>query len=1066
MAQTSLVKMQNIEVQIDDLLEKAEQQRLHKQWLEAVETWKKVLVIAQQASNSELEALAFFWLAVNYENANELNYALDNYAQALPILKSLEEFSLEATTLFYMGFIYYNKGIFTKALKYYNQALNLRNNQIDNDQDNQIEKAVINNNLGEVYRDQMQFNEALKHYQEALKVFQQFEMDKETASVLNNLGLLYDSHGELEQAFNHLSQSLTIRQSVNDISGKAESLNNLGAFFKRIGKKKEALDNYQQALIIYQTKVIDINGEAATLANLGEIFITLGQYQKALFNYNKALNLMQKTENAFGEAEVLNGIGLIFKNTKEPQEALINYQKALDIFIKYEQKIGEANTRNNIGEVYRNIGKPQKALDYYQQALNTLENVPDDAVTAIVLNSFGVLYQEIGNFQKALVYHQQALPIRKRNHDIEGSATTLNNIGLIYENLEKLDEALIYYQESLDILNKIKNPQKKAITLNNFGGVYSKKRQYTNALNYYQQSLTIFQKIKHQTGEAVSLNNIGEVYHSLENFNKSLEYYQKSVEIIDRLEDKLRQVTVLSNVGLVHQKNNQITKAISNWEKSIQITLKMRGNLLRNNRNSFLEIKQGAAIALTNLLIEQNKAEQAYEWVNRFTTFELANYTRLVEAKVANPQAQLAVDEWNQKTQQLTNLYEQLNQQIDDFFQSSPKLSQQIRSLEAEVNQLAENTIDQFPEIAELLETTPEDINKLRANLPSDTVVIQPVLLTDNNIDNVPNSIAVFILSKDQPLTVTQVSINPKEFDDLISQYRNKLQNRRARGYKSVGGELYDLLIRPVEEQIKTLSPNRIAIIPTGKLRYIPFETLYDQQTKQYLIEKYPVHYLTRLSVNSLESEKQAISNQQGILALGNPVPVEPYSLPGAEAEVESISQILPGSEKYVGKKATLDTFKFQGLQFPFLHLATHGCFQPEGCCFKSEGCSPNDMDMEANTILFANQNSFHIRDAALLGMKNVELITLSACQTALKADSDGREIAGLAYLFERAGAKAVMASLWGADDETTKEIMVQFYQNLDQGMSKVDALREAKLKHTKRHPFYWSPFILVGNGN
>ena len=109
MAQTSLEKMQNIEVQIEELLEKAEQQRLQEQWLEAVETWKQVLVIAQQVNNSELKALAFFWLAINYENANELDYALENYALALPILRSLEEFSLEATTLFYMGFIYYNK---------------------------------------------------------------------------------------------------------------------------------------------------------------------------------------------------------------------------------------------------------------------------------------------------------------------------------------------------------------------------------------------------------------------------------------------------------------------------------------------------------------------------------------------------------------------------------------------------------------------------------------------------------------------------------------------------------------------------------------------------------------------------------------------------------------------------------------------------------------------------------------------------------------------------------------------------------------------------------------------
>jgi CHAT domain-containing protein len=92
-------------------------------------------------------------------------------------------------------------------------------------------------------------------------------------------------------------------------------------------------------------------------------------------------------------------------------------------------------------------------------------------------------------------------------------------------------------------------------------------------------------------------------------------------------------------------------------------------------------------------------------------------------------------------------------------------------------------------------------------------------------------------------------------------------------------------------------------------------------------------------------------------------------------------------------------------------------------------------------------------------------LLTLSACQTALQTESDGREIAGVAYLFERAGAKAVMASLWSVEDSSTKDLMVEFYNNLKQGMSKAEALRQAKISQISRHPFFWSPFILIGDG-
>ncbi len=160
------------------------------------------------------------------------------------------------------------------------------------------------------------------------------------------------------------------------------------------------------------------------------------------------------------------------------------------------------------------------------------------------------------------------------------------------------------------------------------------------------------------------------------------------------------------------------------------------------------------------------------------------------------------------------------------------------------------------------------------------------------------------------------------------------------------------------------------------------------------------------------------------------------------------------GSEAYLGADAKLDTFTTQAPRFPILHLATHGCFRPQGC---------PDLQLPANTILFRDRN-FNIADAALLGLKNTDLVVLSACQTAVQANSSGEEFAGMAYLFERAGAKSVIASLWLAKDEETKELMIQFYQNLKKGMTKREALRQAKLSLIDKHPLYWSPFILIGD--
>ena len=102
-------------------------------------------------------------------------------------------------------------------------------------------------------------------------------------------------------------------------------------------------------------------------------------------------------------------------------------------------------------------------------------------------------------------------------------------------------------------------------------------------------------------------------------------------------------------------------------------------------------------------------------------------------------------------------------------------------------------------------------------------------------------------------------------------------------------------------------------------------------------------------------------------------------------------------------------------------------------------------MQLPANTILFRERN-FNIADAALLGLKNTDLVVLSACQTAVQTNSNGEEFAGIAYLFERAGARSVIASLWLAKDEETRDLMIAFYQNLKKGMTKGEALRQAKL--------------------
>jgi CHAT domain-containing protein/Flp pilus assembly protein TadD len=802
----------------------------------------------------------------------------------------------------------------------------------------------------------------------------------------------------------------------------------------------------------------DLQAELDTLLDQALQQTRIGQYEQAIETLQQALPIFHQVGDRSGEATTLNIIGLVYNAIGQPQKALEYFNQALTIHQEVADRPSEAATVNNIGLVYNAIGQQQKALEYFNQALPIFQQVGDRSGKAATLNNIGEVYHAIGQPQQALDYYKQALSISREVEDRLGVATTLNNIGGVYHTMGQPQQALDYYNQALSIHQEVGDRAGEANTLSNIGFVYHTMGQPQQALDYYNQSLPIHQEVEDHFGEAATLNDIGLVY-TMGQPQKALDYYNQALPIHQEVGNRAGEANTLSNIGFVYHTMGQPQKAITKLKQAVTITLGMRQGLQRENRQSFLQNKLYSVITLTNLLIDQNQPKQAFEWINLYSTAELADYTRLIDAQVSNTQAQTSLEQWNQKNQQL----EFLRQQLQANF--SEERSRQFREFEAQVNQEAEDLSHQYPEVAELLETTPDDLEQLQASIPDGTVVIQPVLLT--NINNVPNNIAIFILTKDQPITVKKVPVDPDQLDTLITDYREIVQNRYATGFRDKGSELYDLLIRPIEDQIQALSPSKIAIIATGKLRYIPFETLYNRDTGKFLIENYPINYFTRLSVNSLQltDTGNSPSLQRGALGLGNPIPEEPYNLPGAEAEIKNLPNLLPGSEIYLGNDATVERFKYHASRFPVIHLATHGCFESEGCCLgEEEDCNGvRRIDMEPNTLLFADE-PFNIANAARLGMKNTELLILSACQTALREESDGREIAGIAYLFERAGAKAVMASLWNAEDETTSEIMTQFYQNLNQGMSKGEALRQAKLQQIDRHPFYWSPFILIGN--
>jgi CHAT domain-containing protein len=266
--------------------------------------------------------------------------------------------------------------------------------------------------------------------------------------------------------------------------------------------------------------------------------------------------------------------------------------------------------------------------------------------------------------------------------------------------------------------------------------------------------------------------------------------------------------------------------------------------------------------------------------------------------------------------------------------------------------------------------------------------------------------------------------------------------------------KLYDWLIRPAIADLENSHIKTLVFVLDGVLRGVPVAVLHDGS--QYLVEKYSLALtpgLQLLSSRPLSSEKLRI------LAAGVSEAHDGFaSLPGVKQEVTEISEILP-TEALLNKEFTRDRLgaKIENAPFPVVHLATHAQF--------SSRADETFLLTWSERVNVKNLDNF-LRERSVKIRRPIELLILSACQTAV---GDKRATLGLAGVAVRSGARSTMATLWAVQDQSTADLMVQFYKSLNQRKtSKADALRQGQLSllHSTeyKHPYYWAPFVLVGN--
>lgn len=380
-------------------------------------------------------------------------------------------------------------------------------------------------------------------------------------------------------------------------------------------------------------------------------------------------------------------------------------------------------------------------------------------------------------------------------------------------------------------------------------------------------------------------------------------------------------------------------------------------------------------------------------------------------------------------------------------------LEQAIESIDALQLAEVENFLNCDLDATLQLNRQPKSIDEIDPN----TAFIYPVILEDR--------LAVIFKQPGQSL---EYQINSVD-QETVTQTIQKLKTAVIRGYGSqvlsYSQILYNWLIEPWEqyledsEQISTL-----VFILDGELRNIPMGVLYDVKKQEYLIEK---HYALSLlpSFQVLDLQKTTLKELEVLGAgISEELQVQDKSFNSLEVTQElakiqntiSSSILLNAEFTQANIQKNLDTEDYS-----IVHLATHGNFSsnPEETYILIY-----DSDVPRGSLLKARDLDVLLRNKN--NQKPIELLVLSACET---AEGDKRAALGLAGLAVRAGARSTLATLWQVSDQSTVKLMTKFYQELSvPGTSKAIALHHAQQSLLKepnyRAPYYWSPYVLVGN--
>jgi tetratricopeptide (TPR) repeat protein len=958
--------------------------------------------------------------------------------------------------------------------------------------------------------------DAACRFERALVLWREMRALREEGSTLGHLALLYEALGEPREAMTRCKMALSVWSELREPADLRATLHYLGKLAADLGRLEEAATYYEQALAIARD-LRNQAAEAVTSNMLGLLYGEFGQPKAAVPYFERALAIARELGNLRDEAAILNNLGQRYVELWQPETALAHYEQSVHIRRIIEDRKGEGITLGHLGILYQGLWQTREASACYEQALAIHQETGNRHGESIVLSGLGLLYMQLGRSQEALDYLQQSLRMRRSLGNRRGEGTTLANLGSLLHELGRSQEALAHCEQALTIHQETGNRHGESIVLNALALVSESTGQLQQAIARREQALTLVRAIGDRQSQYVTLFNLGKLSRSVGRREEARAYFEQAIELIESTRGEILGADLRTSyfstvaglygayvsllleqadpggawltaerakgrvlVDLLGDVQAQIRGGLQPvlWEDERRLLGKMR-----TVRQRLIDLRSRPQTAGDTILIadaerEEQELERAYQVNQAEIRRRTPRYAALTQPEVWEV-GQIQRELLDVRTVLLEYVLGESGSFLfvvleDDFevFSLPPRdaIETKVRELRAAVvhgmhryphgHELYGDLIDREVEVAGRKRRAVDMIKD------KDLLVI-----ADGALHYLPFAL----------LLTTPPAETDTEDEASVDPSRMRKQGDEA-------DEEEDRIIERVEAALAPLPPFNWAGLP-------------------YLVRRHAISYASSATVagmlRSESRERQQQPHQYGgeLAAFADPVTDEseasddratssgeaPVTLRAAISHTRGSLKRIPNTAEEVwalagllsrgtlpqddreafetdhvhlrtGSAATKDAvvaLTSGDKAYRFFHVASHGLLDPEKPQFSGLVFSPG----EGGDPYW---QTFEIFNAHIPS----ELVVLSACETGLGKVVSGEGIVGLTRAFMYAGAPSVCVSLWKVADRSTPPLMEAFYGGVLAGEGKARALQRAQLRMLEgryKHPFYWAPFVLVG---